>query len=162
MIVRKRHYLLLEVLIAFFIVAMCVLPLIYPHTYILISQRKFISKVELDHLVNLLYGDILERMYKNEIRWQDIINKVEFEVDNTLLERVKFTKKLPYKGTFVFNEEKHKPDEGEAEVPYAHYLLKLDFSFTSEQDKQEKPLKYHYKIFAVRNLAGAPLMEPTE
>lgn len=95
MLLRKRHFLLLEVMIAFALIVMCILPLIYPHTFILTSQRKFIHKVDLDHQVNRIYADIVERLYRNGIPWNDIISGTEFEVNDLLLQRLKLEKKTP-------------------------------------------------------------------
>jgi hypothetical protein len=70
--VQRRHQSLLEVLIAFALIALCVLPLIYPHVAIYKAQNKFARKLELDHVVNLLYGKVLEKLYMNTIPWADL------------------------------------------------------------------------------------------
>ena len=70
--VKKRYVSLLEVLIAFALIVLCVLPLIYPHVAMFKSQKAFIRKVELDHVVNLLYAKILEKLYMNSIPWQEL------------------------------------------------------------------------------------------
>ena len=140
---KKRHLLLLEVMIAIALIVICVIPLISPHLFVLKYQREFVDKVELDHLVNLLYADFSEKMYKNEISWDQIAGKQEHEIDEHLLRRVGYTKKLPFKGTYRFGEVKHKPKPPQ---DFSVYLVTLDFTFSPEE------LKYHYEICVVRDL----------
>jgi len=158
--VRKRYILLLEVLIAFMLVALCVFPLISPHTYILIAQRKFIDKIEVDHLVNVMYADIVERMYENKIPLNDIINSRTFEIDDTYLEQFGIKKAFPYRGTYQFGipKSKYKP---RYEAPYTVYLLPLDFTFfpkgQENAEEGKETLKYHYEVFAIRDLTEGEL-----
>ena len=77
----RRHSLLLEVLISFAIIALCILPLLYPHVYILKSQQEMIRTVELDHVVNLIYASTLEKLYLNQIPWDTIESKKEIPID---------------------------------------------------------------------------------
>jgi hypothetical protein len=162
--VNKRHFLLLEVLIAFILIVVCMLPLITPHTFILTEQKKFMQQLEVDHLVNLVYADIVERLYRNEIPWNSIINGSVFEIDDFILQRIRYDKKLPYKGTYQFGEIIHKPTD---ESPKKLYVLKLDMNFIPEGKpmaghETEIPgtLKYHYELFAVRDLGeGEPVEE---
>ncbi len=147
-VLRKHPFLLLEVLIAFAIVAVCILPLIWPHTYILRAQKEFLSEIALDHYVNTHFAEMTELLYKNEIPWEVI---EEGRV-------VSFETGLPYKGTFSFEEIKHKPKE---EKPYMFYLFNLNYSFTLKNDPEAAPLKYTYTLFIIRDLP-AQLAEPEE
>ncbi len=145
--VGKRHILLLEVLIAFTLLVLCILPLLYPLVYILNVQSGFINKIQLDHQVNLQYADIINRLYSNEIQWGDLNAGQPHEVN--------LSKDLPYKGTYVFGESIHKPSD---EQPFMVYLKKLDFTFTpinpskNEEDREKETLKYHYDITIIRDL----------
>lgn len=156
---RKQHFLLLEVLIAIFLIVLCMIPLIYPHTYILVSQKRFVHQVELDHAVNLIYADIIEKLYTNDISWNAIISKTEFEVDDSFLESANIEGKLPFKGTYRFGETIHKPKKDPPDKPYWLYLLTLDLTFTPEykveldEDGKIPTFKYHYDIVVVRDLS---------
>lgn len=163
-LIQKRHFLLLEVLIAFVIIALCMIPLISPHVFVLTEQKKFVKQVELDHLANLVYGDIVERMYQNEIQFSNVINGYEFEVDDPLLERIKFDKRLPYKGSFHFKEIIHKPTQ---EAPKTFYLVKLEIRFVPINKAPASyaadipgTIRYVYELFLVRDhQAMAPNQE---
>lgn len=151
----RRPVILLEVLIAFALVALCVLPLIYPHVFILRSEKKFIATVELDHLVNHMFADILQKLYQNEIPWQDIESGREIPIDETWLEHLGYKQMLPFTGTYQFIKARQKPDKP-AEV--TAYLFRLEFTFTAkpgfflEKDlKDDNPeISYNYQIAVER------------
>jgi hypothetical protein len=164
--VRKHHFLLLEVVIAIILIALCIIPLISPHTFILTEQKKFIHKVELDHLVNLTFADIVERMYRNEIPWSRIVGGDIFEIDEFDLQRMGYDRRLPFTGAYSFKVEHEKPTE---ESPKKLYLLSLRLSFVpleggrqSPVDKGKSALNYYYEIFAVRDLAGGEAPSPSQ
>ena len=155
--VKKRCIVLLEVLIAFALVALCAIPLIYPHIAVLKSEKEFIAKVELDHLVNLLFANRLEKLYKKEIPWNDIEGGKEFPIDEILLQSISYNKPLPFQGTYRFTEEKHKPPKQPED---AVYIFKLTFSFTPKwinkkafkAEDQQKPLQYEYLVAIERKV----------
>ena len=148
--ITVRHFLLLEVVIALMLVALTVIPLLAPQAYILYRQKTFMQEVDLDHLVNLLYADVVVHLYKGQIPWTDIINSTEFEVDDTQLKQVGFDKQLNFKGTYKFTKEKQKPKK---ESPYTIYLFNLDFHFSPKDAKaSKKTFDYHYNLFLLRYL----------
>lgn len=121
---HRRPVMLLEVLIAFALIVLCALPLIYPHVFILRSERKFVSIVELDHQVNLLFSATLEKLYKNEIPWSVIEGgKVQ------PLEPIE----LPFDGTFQFIEERKKVNK---EGNHSAHIYTLVYTFTPRNGGQ--------------------------
>jgi hypothetical protein len=150
---------LLEVLIAFALVVLCAIPLIYPHTAMLKAQYQFVSKLELDHAVNLLYGNVLEKLYLNKLNWTDITQN-PMEVTEEMLKEAHFLKPLPYQGTYTFIEDDHRPKKI---GPYNLFQFTLVFSFIStalkkesEEIKQKNKIEYRYKVFLVRDLGRTP------
>lgn len=153
---KKRHLILLEVLIAFALVALCVLPLIYPQVFILKSEREFINTIDLDHTVNLLYANRLQKMYQNEIGLSEIEGGKPVSITEAHLQEIGYTKEFPYKGEYQFTILKRKPPPPEDRL----YLVKLVFSFTQKKtfqaknkelgDKKPKELTYEYEIFVER------------
>lgn len=149
--VKKRHMILLEVMIALALIALCVLPLLAPHAFLLKHQKQFVSTIELDHVVNLLYADTLERLHRQEIAWQNIQEKTVFPVDASAYARIRFDKTLPFIGSYHFEDIKRKINEKEQ---WGTHLLKLIFTFVPTQvvgegqsEKKIKPLEYTYQIF---------------
>ncbi len=147
---KARPVVLLEVLIAFALVALCALPLIYPHVFILKSERQFVASVELDHLVNLIYADRLQKLYLKEISWAEIEGGKEISLDEGLYKQLGYEGELPFIGTYRFEDVKHKPrTPGEKTI----YLFKLIFTFipkkTDVKNGKDK-LRYNYDIVIER------------
>jgi len=151
---KRRHIVLLEVLIAFALVALCALPLIYPHVYILKSEKAFVNSVELDHAVNLLYANRLQKLYQNEISWSEIEGERELPVDELMIQESGFRGNLPFRGVYKFSEIKHKTSEASGRTLY---LLKLGFRFvpkngSSKNVESDKALTYQYQVVVERRL----------
>lgn len=149
---QKRPVALLEVLIAFALVALCALPLIYPHIAILKKEQEFVSMVELDHVVNLLYVNRLQKLYQHEIPFSDLESNKEFPIDASLLQEIGYTKHFPFKGSYKFSKIKSKPPKQPED---AVYLFKLTFLFVhntakkySLEKKTDQPVvqKYEYDV----------------
>jgi hypothetical protein len=162
---KRRHQSLLEVLIAFALIALCILPMMYPHVAIYKAQNKFIHKVELDHVVNLLYGKILEKLYMNTINWNDL-EQTTFPVDAEILKEIQFDGSFYYTGSYNFFEKppRFKPKNQES---YSLYLYRLTFNFipiefakASNEVKESNLIKYHYDIFVVRDLRSSSPQPP--
>lgn len=130
----KRPFLLLEVLIALALVALCAIPLIYPHVAIYLSQKEFVSKIELDHKVSLNYVNILEKLHRNEISLDDIRNETLF----TLPEGMN-----GYIGTYSFHIIKEKFSKT-LNGPGA-MLVELKIRF--ENPLTRKTQSFSYKVF---------------
>jgi len=154
--IKKRHFLLLEVLIAFSLIVLCVFPLLAPHAFILRSQALFIKKIELDHLVNLIYGQITENLYFNKIPWKDIEEETKFPITEELLTEMALPFPTTYQGTYSFKIARRKPPKKEdtPDPPYILNMLELNLTFKLP-DTQSPALEYQYMIFVARNLAGA-------
>ncbi len=151
---HKRHFIMLEVLIAAVMVAFCVLPMIYPHVVMYKAESEFVRKMEVDHAVNLLYGNILEKLYLNKISWSDIQQNT-FEVTDEMWQEVHLTP-LPFTVTYKFTEVKHKP---KTIGNYNLFEFLLTFRFVplrlkeADEEKQEEQAQiYEYTVFIVRDL----------
>lgn len=151
----KRPFALLEVMIAFALVALCALPLVYPHVAIFKAEKQFLNDIELDHFVSLLYADTLEKLYLNEISWSTIHEGKEMIIDFTIMQSFGSKKPLPFKGTYKFVEIKHKPPKPKDK---GVYLFDLIYEFvpiaTKDGDESVKPLKYPYKVMIEQRNLG--------
>lgn len=147
---------LLEVLIAFAIVALCAIPLISPHAVMLKAQRQFVRKMELDHAVNLLYGNVLEKLYLNKINWTELTLQNPFEITPDLLKEAHYDKPFGYSGSYVFTEDKHKPEKlgnyNLFQFTLRFTFLPDEFKNSKDELKQKNTLEYKYKVFIVRDL----------
>lgn len=147
----KRYNLLLEVLIALAIVVLCMFPLLYPHVGVIRSQQEMISAVQLDHLVSLHYGQILEKLYLKEIPWETLHSDKPIPIDKETIRALGIKETLPYKGSYHFVEIKHKPKKLEPNTP-ALYLFKISYEFEPIPKKpDEKSKKYDYQFVLHKN-----------
>jgi len=142
--ISKRQFTLLEVMIAFALIVLCIIPLIYPHVFILKTQRDFIKKIAVDHIVNLHYADLVEKMYKNEIPWDEIMQEAPIPIGKDKIKQLMGEGSFPYEGSYRFIEIKHKPNE---EAPKMVYLMNLKYQFI----KKEEILTYDYEVVLVKN-----------
>lgn len=131
--VSKRPFLLLEVMIAFALVVLTILPLIYPHTYILRTQKEFIKEIDLDLWVNNHYANLIEQLYKNQIPWDVISGQRTLSLN---------PENLPFSGTLQFTQLKSKPDEI---TTYGVYLFEITYSFSNK-------LTYTYHLMLIRDV----------
>jgi hypothetical protein len=142
---QKRYVALLEVLIAFAIIVLCIIPLVYPHIAVVQSERKFLDKVELDHFVNLMFANSLQKLYENKIPWGDIESEKQIPIDEMQLQEMGL-KTFPFEGSYRFELVKKKPPKPEDK---ALYLFDLIFSFKPKigaAAADAEPLKYQYRV----------------
>lgn len=149
----KRPVLLLEVLIAFALVALCIFPLMAPHVFILKSQYEFNHKIMLDQTASRLYTKLLEKIYRNEIPWESFKQKQVFPIEAQLLQSVGLDQDFPYGGTYSFALARHK---GSKERPFSANVIKLKIDFkpkitsSTGAKKELEPFVYHYQFFGAR------------
>lgn len=156
---KRRPILLLEVLIAFAIIVLCIFPLIYPHAAMAKAQREFIKKIELDHVVTLLFAQIYQDLLTNKIEWSDIESKRKFEITPQNLQKLNHDKSLPFTGYYRFEPVIHKPKSQTPQETTA-YIYDLTFKFYPQpknkkitlKGRSKMSLKYKYKVFVLRDL----------
>lgn len=125
-----------------FLVALCSLPLIQPHVHMYEQERKAIRELEADHVASLIYADIVETLYENNIDWDQIMNKsVKHPIESPELSRIS------YEGYYTFSKELHKPaDEPPAET---NYLMKVSLAL-NPIGENNKTRNYDYLVFIKR------------
>ena len=70
---RRKAYLLLELLIAFSILALCAVPLIRNPMHSARSEMESFERMELEREAELAYASILEQMLCNTIAWKSLL-----------------------------------------------------------------------------------------
>lgn len=139
---RSSPFTLIEVLISFSLVVIALFPLIYPHTAIYREQIKGLNRVEMNHAVNLLFGELLRELYQQEIPLSDITEGHTFPIGEELLKRAGYEKKPPFTGSYSLNllKEKHNDERTKSALLTALTFLMRD------RDKSEKVFKFQYLI----------------
>ena len=69
---KKKPYLLLELLIALFLVACLALPLIRNPSRMLQNELSDLERMELERISEVSFARIKEKLYTNEITWEQI------------------------------------------------------------------------------------------
>lgn len=142
---KKRHFLLLEVMIALTIVIFAVLPLVYPHFYIYKEQKSFVNKLNLDLVMNHFKADIVQKLQRNEISFQDIEQGVKTNINFDAIQGITI-KNFPYSGQYYFVVLKNKKNEN-----FGLYQIQLNAEVSLKENKEnKKPLQYEYLLFVAR------------
>lgn len=68
----KRPFLLLEVLIALFIVSLCLAPLIQRPIQAYLQEKALLIDIEVERLADWTFAEVKEKCIKNEIPWSKI------------------------------------------------------------------------------------------
>jgi hypothetical protein len=69
---KKRTFLLLEILIAFFLVSLCIVPLVRQPIALYRSDVKKLEAMEKERLADWTFTEVKEKLLKNEIPWEKI------------------------------------------------------------------------------------------
>lgn len=142
---KTRPFLLLEVIIAFTLVIMCIIPLIAPHVFIAGQQRKFIRQIELDHFINLFYAEMLEKLYRGQVDWNTITGGAKNPIEDPRLDAIFDQAGGKYKGSYWFENPYRKPPGPAARF---FYLFRLHLLFESQDIG--KNVSCDYDIFIVQ------------
>lgn len=86
--IKKRAFLLLEVLIAFALIALCAIPMIAPHISMIKAQKELETKMKINHAAKLIYANVLEKMHKNEIPLAQVEDGKTISVQEEFLEGI--------------------------------------------------------------------------
>ncbi len=69
---RKRSFILLEILIACSLLALCAAPLMSRPVFLYRSQMKALQNLELERLADLSFAEVKEMLLKNQIPWKKL------------------------------------------------------------------------------------------
>lgn len=158
---NKRPFTLLEVLIAFSLVVLCVIPLIYPHSYIYKETKHFVNEIYLDRYVGALNADILHHLYQQQIPWEEIERSGPFPITDELLKRAQIQASFPWKGAYWFAVVREKNDKEDQDHVYR---MNLVFAFlpkgSTKELSQEPPSRvYRFPFVLQRKTAEAATEE---
>lgn len=148
MIRCRRYFSLLEVIIAFFIVSICAIPLLAPNIWMIEGERRFTFEIEAGHIANLLSLNFLEKLYYNQFSWEELNDIAVHPIPPALWEGIRPMSGWPYTGTYSFQIEKSKPGQDNSQ---SFHLFFLNL-FLLPNDTKEKKLHFKYEIFVERKL----------
>lgn len=154
---KKRHFQLMEVMIAMFLVVVCAVPALEIYTNMYKQQVEAARNYEADHVVHLLHAKIIENMYKNFITFDDILNGGNHQFEDH--EIGKQLRALGYNCNFTLRKTNHKKIKGEQ---WVRYLVELNIHL-KDKAKPEIEKTYAYVHFVQGPpVQGEELEEVTE
>jgi hypothetical protein len=160
-VIRKQPYLLLEVLIAFFLVALCAIPLMQPQFAMLKAERAFTNVLTLDRVVNRLYAELLERFYRGEVSWASIGTLANPQSPHPITDPE--VAALGFKGKYEIRVRHYPGKHGEYSKggskdpfrPDHRHLLEVQYQFTGNRGES---LNYSFSLYVqtLTEVARAP------
>jgi hypothetical protein len=69
---KKRPFLLLEILIALMLVILCAIPLAIEPLRLYRSEMKLLAEIEGERLADWTFSEIKEKLLRNDIPWEDL------------------------------------------------------------------------------------------
>ncbi len=142
---RKPSYMMLEIMIAIALVALCALPLAFSPLKALKKELELIERLEMERIADLSFVEIKERLLKNEIPWEELSTSKR-EKTSYKLSSLSFL----IKGSGKRNVERgfrilcpHEK-EGYSGIEYRHLLIKVELYL------KKKPHEFQYHLFSQR------------
>ena len=138
----KRPFLLLEVMISFVLIVMCVLPLIYPHVALYKETASFRRWEESQKMHQLIFTAIQMKLHRNDLTWQQINSETKFALDKTFLEVLDPSLTLNEKGFYRFKIKRKKTNKNSTQ---GYYLFEVEITYP------EKEKNAVFDLFVERN-----------
>lgn len=144
----RYYFQLLEVMIAAFILIICVAPAMQVFTNLFKEQQRIIQQNQREHLAKKIYGDLVEKLYKREFPLLLLYDKKVQSIQNEELKEQ--LEKIGYEGFYSFRDIKKKQKKGAGKA--ACFLLTLDIILKNhsslEKSKREDVTSYFVYIDA--------------
>jgi len=156
---QNRSFLLLEMLIAIFLVSISAAPFLTSTLSFFRSELKQLELIEAQRIAELSFFEVKSLLYQNEIPWSSIPKN---QTDAKLRRLPEFSMQIP-----GFDEKKIQRNyllwgpskEGISEQSYKkiHVLITLEIpnhkspSAFSQQKKFLSPYQFHYQVFAQKS-----------
>ena len=136
---KKRNYLLVEILLAIFIISLCVLPIVKTPIVVYSKIQQNLQKIEYERLCDLAYFTIKNDLYQQKIPWDNLLDKNIVYMED-------FSKELPdlMKGTsFYYSIKTVRPWQIKDRKDAMNRLLEIAIYINSNK-KGQKPYATYY------------------
>lgn len=150
---------LIEVLIAFLIISLSLIPIVYPYSRALLEEKKFSLSLKAEHDANLLFGRLIQDLHENKVSLSQIEgNHKEISIPQDKMQEAFI--KPPFPKAFLSFDSKHKPKSNSEECVL--YLVKASYSvayedivFFSKLNEKEKIFSYSFTLLKENSNAAA-------
>lgn len=158
-VVRRVPFLLLEVMIAFLLMALCLVPLLQPHYAMLQSDLMVLEESKIERVVQKLYADFLIKLYRGEITWADIDHHDTpvriHSIDPIMLEGLPYNvtyllRIAPYTGKKKGEYSKGKPSKTSRDH-HPNHLLEIIYTFSPQDTGFRETQAFSFRPFSKKN-----------
>jgi hypothetical protein len=157
---NKRHFQLLEVMIAIFLIIMCAVPALNIYVNMYRSQSKANIINQRDHLARLTHASIIEDLYKRQIPFESIVAGVEGEMTHSDIKSE--LDKIGYEAFYRFEVFSHLTEQKmrEASSILTDLIITMKRKKFNEIDDIEKNVThYKYIVYIEREKDGKNIDE---
>jgi hypothetical protein len=146
LLMKRKPYLLLELLIAFTLVALCAVPLVRDPLHSLRSEIRTFEKMELERLSEVSFADIKAELYRNEIPWKTFeTNTYQFFRQDSVRIQLKGVCENTYLRSYYIST-RYKKEAADQED---HRIVNIKITFTKEG--RAKSLKsFYYQTYLTK------------
>ncbi|CRX37412.1 hypothetical protein [Estrella lausannensis] len=149
---RRLPFLLLEVMIAFGILALSAIPLVYPHLLILKEERALILELDVDLAAQNLIVDLLTELHENRVPFRLIEDEGIFEMNKEKISKAGITPEAIEK-VFVRFTENHKPKPPKSSTLfYVKGTLHILYSPLYKERIRRNEATYTFSFLALRKV----------
>ena len=149
---KRRHFLLLEVMIAMFLILLCAVPALKLYVDMYLAQRDTVRIYARDQVAEQIHATLIERFYKNTIALESLLSdhNTEHPLNDPpceeALKKLGFTCHCTLK---ITNGQKHKDSE-----KHLHYLCQMKIDIIDELPLKKAELlqtaEYNYVVYIDR------------
>ncbi len=119
---HKRHFQLLELMVAAFILLVCIAPTMRIFTSMYLSQQEIIRENQRDHLAHLVHAKFTEQLYKRQISLEEVIQSKTIALTDP--ELISQLQKFSYECTGTFTiVDSYTPRDQEKPTEYLSQLV---------------------------------------
>lgn len=160
---KKRHFQLLEMMVAVFILLICAAPALRIYTNIFLHEQEDVRQNTRNRFARQIHSNIVERLYKHAIPFDQLLEKTRTPLEDSRL--IEELQKNGYSAFYQFDDyEKKKMNSRDKRASF--YLVSLTIIIkdlkappgafgSSNFGADPSEMKYDYKIYVV-----APEKEP--
>jgi hypothetical protein len=176
---QRRHFQLLEIMIAIFILLISFIPILHIYTSIFQQQRLIIRDNQLHHLLNSIHVKLTEQLYKRIIPFDTLVSQQTLSLADVDSDLHRELNQLGYECTYSFviiNDKKKKDvrrylcqliltiDETSEKNPFSWTHKKKESTHSSQPTKEinNKKPTYDYFICIFRPSDSSTTLSPQE
>lgn len=145
---QKKPYLLLELLIAFTIVALCAVPFVRTPVNVFETEMRSLEKMTLQRQVELDFASVKEELYKNQIAWKILMR--EKAAAETHVSIITLSMGKDFKRDYERTRALYAKTVEEGRNNEEHALLTVHFSYKRLPKRSKDSVSFHQEFFLTK------------